>query len=157
MGWIFMLFSLLGCSVHYNAKGLIFQPEIHGEEDASRLFLGTSDGKEYRIHLGDDSQYFTHLLGCGSEVTGVRLGRHIWVDSWMITDAGDGSAPFLGILRLESGRYLLHDINTDTEIEVLEQGWEPDVFWDLVDHPILVTGFIVGGHQIQVLSIRLLE
>ena len=157
MGWIFWLFSMLSCSLHYNAKGLIFQPNVPEDGDNIQLYLGTSEGKEFRIYMGDDTLYFTNLLGCGSEVSGFRLGRSIWVDSWTITDAGDGSAPFLGILRLENGRYILHDINSDTDIELLDQGWDPEVFWELVNKPILVTGFVVGGHQIQVLSIRLLE
>ena len=63
----------------------------------------------------------------------------------------------MGTLRFELGRYLLHDLNTDTDLEILDVGWEEGTFYDLVGVPILVTGLVVGGHQVQVLSIRLLE
>lgn len=157
MQWILGILFLSGCSLKYNAKGLLFQPSSSTDTPQDEVYLGSSEGRTWKLHLGDDGIYFPYLLGCGSEVEGVRFGKHIWVESWTITDAGDGSSPFLGTLRFELGRYLLHDLNTDTDLEILDVGWEEGTFYDLVGVPILVTGLVVGGHQVQVLSIRLLE
>lgn len=157
MQWIWGMLFLVGCNLKHNARGLIHQPMSSEAEKNNDVYLGDAEGKLWQIHLGDDGLYFPYLLGCGAEVQGLRLGRHIWVESWMITDAGDGSAPFLGTLRFELGRYWLHDLNTDSELELLDVGWEQGTFTNLVGLPILVTGLIVGGHQIQVLSIRLLQ
>lgn len=157
MQWIFGMLFLSGCSVKYNAKGLIFQPSSISTPTEDDIFLGSSEGRTWKLHLGEDGIYFPFLLGCGAEIEGARLGKHIWVNSWSITDAGDGSAPFLGTLRFELGRYWLHDLNTDTDIEILDVGWEEGTFYGLVGVPILVTGLIVGGHQVQVLSVRLLQ
>lgn len=157
MQWIFGMLLLSGCSVKYNAKGLVFQPSTGSDGVHDEVYLGSSEGRTWKLHLGEDGIYFPYLLGCGAEVEGSRVGKHIWVSSWTITDAGDGSAPFLGTLRFELGRYWLHDLNTDTDLEILDVGWENGTFSELVGVPILVTGLIVGGHQIQVLSIRLLQ
>jgi len=157
MQWIWGVLTLSGCSIHYSAKGLIFQPSGQESSEDFSLYLGSSEGQQWRLHLGEDGLYFPYLVGCGAEVKGVRLGRHLWVNTWQVTDAGDGSAPFLGVLRFELGRYWLHDLNTDSELEILDVGWETGTFSNLVGRPILVTGLIVGGHQIQVFSIRLLE
>ncbi len=158
MGWGIFAFWLLGlgCSVHYNAKGLVFQDAAPGGMTSGPLFMGTSEGKVLRLHLGDDAKYFEFLIGCGAEVEGARLGRQLWVDSWTIVDAGDGSAPFLGVLVEKYGRLMIHDINTDTEVELLVDALDVDV-WSLLGQPILVTGIVVGQHQVRVMSVKLLS
>ena len=108
-----------------------------------------------RLHLGEDAPYFGYLQGCGVEVTGVRFGKHVWVDTWSVVDAGDGSAPFLGILNERYDRWILHDINTDTEIELLME--EIEAPWRFQHRAILVTGIVVGPHQVRVMNVKVLE
>ncbi len=158
MGWGIFAFWLLslGCSQHYNAKGLVFQDASSKRIPTKSLFMGTSEGKVLRLHLGDDSKYFEYLIGCGAEVEGLRVGRQLWVDSWTIVDAGDGSAPFLGVLIEKYGRLMMHDINTDTEVELLVDTLDVDI-WSLMGKPILVTGIVVGQHQVRVMSVKLLS
>lgn len=140
----FLIF--MACSTHHNAKGLLFQEE-------GQLRLGTPEGKMYILHAGDDSQYLTHLTGCGATVSGSRLARHIWLSKWHITDAGDGSEPFLGMIRMQGFKIFLRDINTGQELEILEG----DALFQWDGKPVLVTGVIVGAHQIRLVSYRVLE
>lgn len=152
---MFLWSIFIACSLHYNAKGLIFQPEPIPDLHTSNIYIGTSEGDVFRLRLGEDGLYFPKLLGCGAEVTGVRVGKQIWVDSWTVTDAGDGSAPFLGVLKEKYGRLMLHDINTDTEIELILTHIDTNV-WDFVHQPLLVTGIVIGPHQVQVMSVKVL-
>ena len=145
----------IACSLHYNSRGLLFQPDSLSPTQMSRVYIGTSEGDVFRLHLGEDGAYFPMLLGCGAEVTGRRFARNIWVDSWTITDAGDGSAPFLGILQEKYGRLVLHDINTDTEMELVLTHTDINL-WSYVHQPVLITGIVIGPHQVQVMSVKLL-
>ena len=158
MGWgvIFVLLYSLGCSLHYNAKGLLFQADLTSKSIDDSLSVGTSEGDVFRLHLGEDSVYFSHLLGCGAEMTGVRFAKHLWVESWTITDAGDGSAPYLGILLEKYGRLMIHDINTDTDVELILSHTDVNL-WAYVHQPVLVTGIVVGPHVVQVMSVKILS
>ena len=140
------LVFLFGCSLHHNAKGLIFQ-------ENNRLSLGNSEGVEYLLHTGEDELYLMQLSGCGAKVEGVRLGRHIWVQKWHITDAGDGSEPFIGTIVRQGMKFVLQDINTGTKIELLTDE-------DLSIYegaPILVSGIVIGPHQVKVMTIKALH
>ena len=134
---------LFGCSLHHNAKGLIFQ-------ENNRLGLGSSEGVEYLLHTGEDELYLKQLSGCGAKVEGVRLGRHIWVQKWHITDAGDGSEPFIGTIVRQGMKFILQDINTGTKIELFT---EEDLSVYEGD-PILVSGIVIGPHQVKVMTIK---
>ena len=153
---MFLWSILIACSLHYNAKGLIFQPEVLSDSKSGTVYIGTSEGDVFRLRLGEDGVYFPQLLGCGAEVTGSRFAKTIWVDSWTITDAGDGSAPFLGILKEKYGRLILHDINTDTEMELVLTHTDINL-WTHIHQPILVTGIVIGAHQVQVMSVKVLS
>lgn len=152
---MFLWSTFVACSLHYNAKGLVFQPDPVLSTNSELVFLGTSEGDVFKLHLGEDEVYFPKLLGCGADVSGVRFANNIWVDSWTITDAGDGSAPFLGLLTEKYGRLMLHDINTDTEVELILTHTAVNL-WEHVQQPVLVTGIVVGAHQVQVMSVKLL-
>jgi hypothetical protein len=155
-GIIFVWLYSLGCSLHYNAKGLIFQAEPTPKNVEESLSIGTLDGEVFRLHLGEDRAYFAHLLGCGAEMTGIRVAKHLWVDRWTITDAGDGSAPYLGILIEKYGRLMVHDINTDTEVELVLSHTNVNL-WAYVHQPVLITGIVVGPHRVQVMSVKVLS
>ena len=136
----------MACSTHHNAKGLLFQEE-------GRLQLGTPEGKTYILHAGDDSQYLKHLSGCGATVSGARLLRHLWLTKWHITDAGDGSEPFIGMIVIQGLKVMLRDINTGQELEILDS----EELFELDGKPVLVTGIIVGTHQIRLMGYQVLE
>ena len=140
----FLIF--IACSMHHNAKGLLFQEE-------GQLLLGTSEGKTYVLHAGDDSQYLQHLTGCGATVSGSRLARHLWLTKWHITDAGDGSEPFLGTIVIHGLKVILRDINTGQELEILDS----DELFQLDGKPVLVTGIIVGTHQVRLMGYQVLQ
>ena len=139
-------FIFLACSIHHNTKGLIFQEE-------GKLQLGTVEGRTYILHAGDDTAYLDHLGGCGATVSGTRFARHIWLKKWHITDAGDGSEPFIGTIAIQGVRIILRDMNTGQELEIIEG----EELLSLDGAPILITGIIVGAHQIQLIEYRVLE
>jgi hypothetical protein len=139
------IFILWGCSLHHNAKGLLYQ-------DGRRLSIGTSEGKEYFLHAGEDANYLRQLSGCGAKVDGVRIGRHIMVKKWHITDAGDGSEPFIGTIVRQGMKFILQDINTGHKIEILNG----DELSNYIGQPILITGIVVGPHQIRMMTYKLL-
>lgn len=143
---MYYLFLLWGCSLHHNAKGLLFQ-------DDRRLNIGTSEGVEFQLHAGEDEFYLRQLTGCGAKVDGVRFGRHIWVTEWHITDAGDGSEPFIGTIVRHGMKFVLQDINTGHKIEILtDEDLSP-----YVDQQILVTGIVVGPHQVRMMTFKPLK
>lgn len=140
------LFFLIACSTHYNVKGLLFQ-----EKD--KLYMGSFQGKTYRLHAGEDSAYLQYLEGCGATISGSRLGKHIWLSNWHITDAGDGSEPFIGTIVRQGLKLILRDINTKQELEILGA----DVLYQEEGKAVLITGIVVGTHQIQLIEYRVLE
>ena len=140
---------LFGCRLHFQMKGLIFQPT----ESVDDIWIGSSEGKKFRLHLGDDGQYFPYLTGCAADIQATRVGRHLWVEEWTITDAGDGSAPFLGMVYRDGLDVMLNDINTGHALQ-LKGDWD---FVELIDKPVLVTGIIVGPHLLQVVNLKILE
>ena len=140
----FLIF--LACSVHHNTKGLLFQ-------EKGQLQLGTLEGRTYILHAGDDTPYLEHLSGCGATVSGVRFARHIWLEKWRVTDAGDGSEPFIGTIVIQGVRIILRDMNTGQELEIV--GGEELLSLD--GAPILITGIIVGAHQIRMIEYRVLQ
>jgi hypothetical protein len=132
---------LWGCSLHYNVKGMLFQED-------NRLQIANSVGVEYFLHAGDDAFYLNQLTGCGAKANGLRIGKHIWVDEWHITDAGDGSEPFLGTILRHGMKFILQDINTGHQIEILTD----EDLSSYEGRTILVTGIIVGPHQIRLMT-----
>ena len=141
-----VIIAMFGCVLHYTSKGLLFQ-------DNTSLKMGTSEGVEYILHVGEDAPYFTGLVGCSSEITGTKIFRHIYVDSWQITDAGDGSAPYIGLLYEQYGSLMMQDINSGHPISLVDD----DRLWNLVGSIVLVTGIVVGREQIQVLGVQVLD
>ena len=141
-----LLWSLFGCALKYQQIGLL-------KVDTEQIVLSTLEGRNYNLHLGPDEKYVRHLDGCQLRVEGVRFHRHYWVQNWKVTDAGDGSAPFLGILERRGVQYYIKDFNSGSMVLLEKVG----KLSEHIGKPVLVVGVVIGAHQVKVMSWRLLE
>lgn len=88
------------------------------------------------------------LAGCVLEVEGPRLGRRVRVADWSVLDAGEGSAPFVGVLRRDGLRWMVDDRNSGSTVTLV-----PESMGRLTEQAgqiVLVVGFVVGPHAVSV-------
>ena len=118
------------------------------------LRVTTSEGKSYSLSLGEDAALLSQLQGCGISVEGNAIGRHLIVKKWRVTDAGDGSAPFLGRLFLRGRRIYVDDVNSGQIIELL-----PTEHFNnsMIEEVVLVVGIVVGPQQVMVHQIKTIK
>jgi hypothetical protein len=87
-------------------------------------------------------------------VEGPRRLRTVAVRQWVVTDAGDGSAPFIGTLTREGMRWFVDDMQTGVRVYLDEAS-----LGDLRQHvgrTVLVAGYVSGPHKVNVVRWRLL-
>lgn len=136
-----LLMLLLGCSLKVPHTGLV-------QTDSGRLQMVGETGTHYRLVAKEAAAPLHHLEGCTVEVTGPRLGRRIWADDWKVLDAGDGSMPFVGILKRDGMQWTLRDRNSGSTILL-----DPASLSGLEAHdgdPVLLIGYVLGAHRINV-------
>ncbi len=135
---------LLGCVHSYN--GVLLD---EGEE----LMLYRSDGPPLRLQTSEGSEELGFLQECTVEVEGRQVLRSLRVSDWTVLAAADGSAPFVGVLRMD-GRRLLIDDRVSGATYVLQSDEDLERF---AGHSMLVIGFVTGPQVVQVMGWRLLE
>ena len=145
---LMVLALLAGCSVHTSRTGLIDASDQYVE-------LVESTGRTCQLVTSAGSEELHYLSGCVVEVSGRRLGNRLLVQDWHVTDAGDGSQPYVGRLLSEGGRLLLDERSTPTPVVLL--GAELAGLGEHLGRPVLVVGFVVGAQEVQVVSWRVLE
>ena len=143
-----MLLLLLGCALSTRRAGLL-------EVDDQHLRLHESSGQTLVLHPGADDPELHRLGGCSIEVEGARFIRRMTVRRWRVTDAGDGSQPFIGQLKRPGSQYLLEDWNTGTTL-VLD-GASVGALSEHVGETVLIVGFVSGTQQVSVVSWRSLS
>mgnify|MGYP005742983229 CR=1 FL=1 len=139
---------LTGCSMSTRHTGLL-------EAGPDRLRLHQPSGKTLTLMPGTDDPELAHLGGCTLEVEGARFMRRMTVRRWRVTDAGDGSQPFIGQLSRPGAQYFLEDWNTGSTIIL-----NPDSVGMLADHvgeTVLIVGFVSGAQEVSVVSWRSLS
>lgn len=132
---------LLGCSLHAVQTGLV-------QSGDAGLGLVGDTGRRASLVARDDAAPLHHLEGCTVEVRGLQLGRRLWVDDWKVLDAGDGSMPFVGVLRRDGMQWSLRDRNSGSTVFL-----DPDSLAGLEAHvgePVLLIGYILGAHRVNV-------
>jgi hypothetical protein len=103
---------------------------------------------------GEDAALFSDLGGCRVMVEGPRRVRTLIVRDWVVTDAGDGSAPYVGLLRREGLRWFVEDRQTGATFFLEEAS-----LGELRDHmgrTVLITGYVTGPNTVNVVRWRLL-
>ena len=136
-----LLTLLLGCSLHGARTGLIQTP-------GDSVELVGETGERFTVVARGASAPLQHLEGCTVEVIGARLLRRIWADDWKVLDAGDGSMPFVGVLRRDGMQWTLRDRNSGSTILL-----DPDSLGGLEAHngdPVLLVGYVLGAHRVNV-------
>ena len=144
MFWIL----LTGCALTTRQAGLL-------EVDSQRLLLHQPSGKTVALVPGADDPELHHLGGCTIEVEGTRIMGRLTVRKWRVTDAGDGSQPFIGQLTRPGSQYFLQDWNTGTTLIL-----NPESIGLLSDHvgdTVLIVGFVSGAQEVSVVSWRSLS
>jgi len=135
-----------GCHTKIHDKGLLTLQE-------KNLLLTNIDGEIYHVHAGKDKVYLKQLEGCIIYIEGSRLMKHVFVDEWIIQDAGSGSAPFVGPLKREGIQWTLFDHNTKSVL-ILE---DVEKFITPNEHDIvLIGGYVVGPQRLKVISAKIL-
>ena len=62
MQWILGILFLSGCSVKYNAKGLLFQPSSSTDTPQDEVYLGSSEGHTWKLHLGETVDFYIYWV-----------------------------------------------------------------------------------------------
>ena len=136
-----LLALLLGCHMSAPHTGLL-------QSAGGRLEMVGEHGTTYRVVAREGAEPLAHLEGCTVEVTGPRLGRRVWADDWRVLDAGDGSMPYVGILRRDGMQWTLRDRNSGSTILL-----DTASLGGLEAHdgdPVLLIGYILGAHRVNV-------
>ena len=142
-----LLLLALGCSLHATPSGVLM------ESDGGTQMMG-QDGRPWRLQAGDHREVLEGAVGATVQLEGVRLGRRLWVRDWRITDAGDGSAPFVGQLRRFGSQWLVDDMNSGSTVVLVEES-----LGELVQHEgslVMISGYVVGAHRVNVVRWTLL-
>lgn len=143
-----MWLLLLACAAQVQRLGLV---DVHEEQ----VLLVEPDGRSLRLLAGEEAEAFRHMDGLGLRVEGRRVGRRLFVRDWSITDAGDGSAPFVGRLRRYGSHWMLDDRSSGSSFILEEETVAPLVSCE--GRLVMVAGVVVGAHRVRVMAWRALE
>jgi len=139
---------LASCVLHANRAGLV---QVEGE----RVLLVAPDGSALRVQPTLEGAPLRYLEGARVSVEGRLVGRRLRPRDFTVTDAGDGSAPFVGPLRRYGSNWLIDDRNSGATILLDE-----DSLGDLRDHEgrlVMVIGYVVGAQRVNVVMWKVLE
>ena len=136
---------LIACVVQH--KGLLTSQDY-------KITLTTLQRKIYHIHAGRDRKYLKQLEGCLVELEANQIFDHLFVKSWVIRDAGDGSSPYMGRLKRYGIQWLIHDHNSKGEI--ILQGLEKHID-PREGMLVMVGGYVTGFQSVEVVFIRVLD
>lgn len=144
---IALLFAGLGACVPSAHHGVV---QVQGDT----ITLIRTEGPAVRLVAGAPGIPLDKLDGYGVTVDGERLGRRLRVTTWEVTDGGDGSAPFVGILTRAGLQWELHDPKSGSVFRLVDRS-----VGDLAAHSgelVVVSGFVAGPHEINVVRWRAL-
>jgi hypothetical protein len=138
-----LLLSLLACALHEPQVGLV-------QNTADEVHLIGNNGRDFHVISSEIAGPLRQLEGCSVSVTGRGLRHRLWINDWKVLDAGDGSSPFVGVLRQEGLKYVIRDRNSGSTVYL-----DPRSMNGLLDHVddlVLVVGYVQGTHQVSVVS-----
>ncbi len=140
---MFLILSL-ACALHTTQTGLV---QVHDD----RVELCDSAGGVWSL-TGDP--VLPLLDGCMVAVEGARVARRLVVSDWRVTDAGDGSEPYVGHLRRYGSHWMIRDRNSGAELRLHAP---PEALAAHADELVLLVGYVVGSHELSVVWWRALE
>ena len=139
----------LGCAISASHSGLI-------QTDDDHIRLIREDGRSLQLMSTQTNVDAKHLEGCTLTFTGHRVGGRVWLGAdWRVLDAGDGSMPFVGTLQRDGLQWRLRDRNSGSVFYL-----DPDSLGGLEQHAdqmVLIVGYILGAHRVNVVRWKALE
>jgi hypothetical protein len=142
---VIWLLLLLACGAHTQRTGLILT-------ESGRARLVEQDGRETALVLTGEARAVNGLGGCTVELAGNRGLKGLVVDTWAVKEAGFGSEPFVGRLRMRGGALFLEDRTTQTRLRLAagaNGGLER-----AVGGIVMIEGLIVGQQVLRVITWR---
>ncbi len=138
----------LGCALSAHRTGLV-------KADGEQVLLVEPTGRSFRVPEAGEGSVIGALEQCVVDVRGPRLGRIQWVRQWSVLDAGDGSPPYVGVLRRYGGHWMLDDRNSGQPVIL-----DPKTVGALSAEEgrlVLIRGMVVGAQTVAVVAWRALE
>lgn len=143
-----LILLLAGCAIKAQRTGLV-------SHDDGRLMLTESTGRTASLVVEGEGRWLRGLEDCAVTVEGPRLFKKMWVRDFSVDDAGDGSRPFVGLLRQHGSNLLVEDRTTGRP--VLLNQVSAARLRDLSGRPVMLLGFVVGPQTIHVVQWRALD
>lgn len=144
--------ALAGCGPKTVLTGVIDAPAGRdGAPDPRHTALVQPDGQRHRLALSGDSLWLADLGGCSVQLEAQQVGLRLRVARWLVTDAGDGSQPYIGILERTGLTHQLRDRQTGAAFVLVEDSVPPELQRH-AGQPVLVVGFIAGPNRLRVMS-----
>lgn len=138
-----LLLLALGCALKAPHTGLL-------QADEGQLTLVENDGREFRVVAQEHAAPLHHLEGCTVRIEATRVGRRLVVQDWTVLDAGDGSAPFVGVLYRDGLQWKVRDRNSGVTVVL-----DPTTMGRLTQHegdPVMIVGYVLGAHRVNVVA-----
>jgi len=134
-------------------RGLVaLESGVGGEPAGPRL--ETLDGRSFALRSTEQMELLRSLGGCTVEVEGPVMARSILVQQWSVLDAGDGSVPYVGLLRQHGSNMVIDDrgsgmplVLNDTSAARLGR---------YVGKVVMISGYVVGAQLLHVVNFRVL-
>jgi hypothetical protein len=144
--WLPLL--LLGCALNTTRAGLL---QVEGQ----KVLLVASEGGTLTVSTTGDNAPLRQLEGTRVSLTGRKVGRRLVPKDWKVTDAGDGSAPFVGRLRRYGSNWLIDDRNSGATI-LLDEASMGGLSAE-EGHLVMVIGYVMGAQRVNVMLWKSLE
>ena len=125
------------------------------QRNGEEIVLVEAEGQRIRVQPTEAGAPLRHLEGTRVEVTGRGSGRRLRPSSLKVLDAGDGSAPFFGVLRRYGSNWLLDDQNSGSTIQLVEES-----LGELTGQEgrlVLIIGYVSGAQRVNVVMWKVLE
>ena len=110
-------------------------------------------GPQVRLVLAPEHEALGRLDGFSVDATGPRVLGRLWVRDWIVVAAEDGSAPFVGPLRLTGQKLMVEDSGSGQLVELAGA----DELAAHADERVLVVGYVIAPQVVQVMRWELLD
>lgn len=151
-GLLLALALATACGPKTVVTGVIDAPAGRdGAPDPRRTSLVQPDGQRHRLALAGDSLWLADLGGCSVQLEAQQVGWKLRVARWLVTDAGDGSQPYIGVLERTGLTHQLRDRQTGAAFVLVEES-VPEELRRHAGQAVLVVGFIAGPNRLRVMS-----
>jgi len=112
-------------------------------------------GQRYKLVLGEESQGLAYLDGYVVTLDGRRVGRRLKAGEWHILDGMHGMTVWFGRLERRGAQLGLHDRNNGGFYLVARSAEES--LAPQLGKQVLIEGYVVGTHLIEVTDWKVLE